>query len=281
MIESYFEKKRHLIDDALLEILEPIKNKNHLLYEATKYSLNNGKRLRPILLLAIVDMLNGDEKKAILPAVCLELIHTYSLIHDDLPCMDDDDIRRGMPSVHKKYPEWLAVLTGDFLLTYSFEILSTDQELDSDTKLKLIELFSKYSGSDGMIIGQVMDLHFKDKKINWDVLSELHIKKTASLMLAAVEASTIILNCKKETIMSLKGFGKAFGLAYQIIDDIIDEKHKSNDEVNTINLLGKEKAKEMVFSLQKEAKTHLYSISEDPKILLNICDKVTKPILAF
>lgn len=153
--------KKELIEKKLEELIPESKETQFL---AARYALlNGGKRIRPLIAVTTVDALGGDSGRAIPFACALELIHTYSLIHDDLPCMDDDDMRRGKPSLHKAFNEAIAILTGDYLLTYAFEILASGSHLKAEQKLELIHSLSKAAGGHGMIRGQVMDIEYGGK----------------------------------------------------------------------------------------------------------------------
>lgn len=206
------------IESKLSELIqERLDLPQHLLFKAARYSLlSSGKRLRPILTLATAQTFNTPLEYALIPACAIEMVHTYSLIHDDLPCMDDDDLRRGIPTLHKVYDEAHAVLTGDYLLTYAFELLSTAPHLTSDQKLALVKTLSQHAGGSGMIGGQVMDMQGSN---DWE---QMHLLKTASLMISALEFGAIIGNCSPSDTTHLKTFGKQIGLAFQIIDDILD-----------------------------------------------------------
>jgi len=203
--------KEH-IDRILLEL---IPQTGEILFEAAHYSLEGGKRLRPMLTLAIVEAFNHPIEHALRPACSLEMIHTYSLIHDDLPCMDDDDFRRGKPSLHRAYPESHAVLTGDFLLTYAFEVLANAPHLTDHQKHRLIARLAHQSGSQGMIGGQILDI----EGTTTDFL-QMHAKKTGALITAACEFGGIIAG--QTDLTPFQTIGQHLGLAYQIVDDILD-----------------------------------------------------------
>lgn len=230
------------------------------LFEAARYmTLSGGKRLRPLLVLATVSALDGPLELALAPAAALEMVHTYSLIHDDLPCMDDDDFRRGLPTLHKKYDEATAVLTGDFLLTYAFEVLSKAPGLSDEQKLRMIRTLAFRSGGEGMIAGQLLDM--ESDTMTLEKLKVVHQKKTADLLTAALEIGGIIANASKERLEALKSFGHEIGLAFQIVDDVIDrtssfEKHgrtHSTDEINGkttyVSCLGLDGAKDAAQAL--------------------------------
>lgn len=222
-IANYLQTQSLIIENELQRLIPNYKEPQEALFEAARYALlGGGKRLRPILTLATTRTLQGNIHAALTPACTLELIHTYSLIHDDLPCMDDDDYRRGKLSLHRKYSEGLAVLTGDYLLTYAFEVLSQSPYLNPEKKLQLISVLSMRSGSEGMIGGQVMDIGCDGEAVSLETLKLLHQKKTGALIAAAMEFGGILSDATAEQMKALKHFGEAIGLAFQVVDDILD-----------------------------------------------------------
>lgn len=254
-LTSYIKSQSHLIENELDRLIPKRHGPCKELFDAARHSLlGGGKRLRPILALAIVDMLNGDLQQALTSACTLEIVHTYSLIHDDLPCMDDDDFRRGKPTVHKMYSEGHAVLTGDYLLTYAFEILATLPHVSAEKKVKLITTLSQHIGSEGMIGGQVMDIANTGKTINLDTLKLIHRNKTGALITASVEFGAILANANPIEMEHIRNFGEHIGLAFQIIDDVLDvtsseAKHGRkvatdviNNKVTYVSLLGIERS---------------------------------------
>lgn len=220
------------------------------------YSLKGGgKRLRPILLLAILNVdSKKNMKKGSTTAVALEFIHTYSLIHDDLPAMDNDDLRRGQPTAHIKFDETTAILAGDALLTDAFGLIAEDVKLKSKQKVKLISLLSTAAGSYGMVSGQLWDMQSEDKVISLEQLKRIHEYKTGKLFTFATQAAAIIGELSMEIEALLVDFGESFGVLYQIHNDILDViddssysgKGHSSDEVNKKstypNILGLEEA---------------------------------------
>lgn len=191
------------------------------LFDAARYSLlGGGKRIRPLLALLTTQMLGGSSDAALLPACCIELIHTYSMIHDDLPCMDDDDIRRGKPTLHRVYNEGHAVLTGDYLLTLPFELIARDHSLSPPQKVSLIQVLSEAAGPHGLIGGQVVDLLNQSNSL--EELRQLHLQKTGALFIAAVDMGAILADAPPATRKQLKQFSQNFGLAFQILNDILD-----------------------------------------------------------
>ena len=208
-IDNVFDKSSIELENSFIEML--------------KYPLDaGGKRLRPILTCLACELFNGDYKKAIIPAVALELIHTYSLVHDDLPAMDNDDLRRGKPTTHVKYGEANAILVGDGLLTHAFQLLSKADVKDSALRELLFEL-SYAAGINGMVMGQFIDLYYEEKEINFDMLKILHAKKTGAMIRGAIRLGAIASeNIQGKDIESITKYGEAIGLAFQIQDDILD-----------------------------------------------------------
>lgn len=192
--------------------------------DAMNYSLQaGGKRIRPVLVLEFCRICGGDYNKAISSACAIEMIHTFSLIHDDLPAMDDDDYRRGKLSCHKAFDEGIAILAGDALSALAFEIIAKDDLLDSDTKIRLIQVLADAVGVNGMIGGQVIDIENENKKdLNEDDLVHMCLLKTGALLRAACKMGCIAAGVDEKVIANADEFAKNVGLAFQIIDDILD-----------------------------------------------------------
>ena len=238
-----------------------------------------GKRFRPLLLLNIVQNYTPLlEKNAYYPALAIEMIHTYSLIHDDLPTFDNSPLRRGKETLHITYDEVTATLVGDALNSDSFGIISK-APLDSDIKIKLIYELSKGSGVNGMVLGQAIDCYFENKKLNIDELKFLHIHKTAKLIAASMKMGAIISNLDLEKQRLFEELGLQLGLLFQIHDDIIDAtmsseeagKPKNNDIIKNsfTNLLGVEVAKEEEIKLKQEIKEMLNSLDDNMQQRIN------------
>lgn len=275
------EKKLNLIVNRLKNLI-PKKNVFHKkLFDAANYSLQGeGKRLRPLLTLLTVEALKKDYKIAIDPACSIELIHTYSLIHDDLPSMDNDDMRRGKPTLHKMYPEWLAILTGDYLLTYAFEIIANAKKIDSKQKVSLIQTLSKFSGEGGLIAGQVADLSWENEKIDLKKLMFMHLNKTASLFITSVEFACILAKTTPKIKLKLLEFAKNFGIAFQVYNDITGSRKNTSSDITkkkstAVAVLGLKKAKELGDSLQKKALDILSSIPFNTSSLREITEKIS------
>jgi geranylgeranyl diphosphate synthase type II len=273
---------KECVEKKLSEILSK-KNGSYeeSLYEAALYSLlSGGKRMRTLLTLSLTEALGKDIDHAIEPACALELIHTYSLIHDDLPCMDDDDLRRGRPTLHKVYGEGHAVLTGDFLLTLAFQVLSEAPYLSAEQKIDLISTLSKRAGGEGMVAGQAVDLLNEGKTCDWNTLSFIHHNKTAALIAASLEFASIIAEVSSEVKELIKNIGYEIGLSFQITDDILDitsdektlgkpiNSDIENKKNTAVTLLGLDGAKELACNLlssveQKRNKISLSSQALD------------------
>lgn len=284
-IASYLQTQSQIVEQELDRLLPIQDGPYQKLFDSARYALlNGGKRLRPILTLTTVRILEGEFHLALAPACTLEFIHTYSIIHDDLPCMDNDDYRRGKLTVHKKYTEGQAVLTGDFLLTYAFEILATHPLLSNDKKTQLITTLTRRCGDKGIIGGQIMDLAFEGKKVSLNDLRLLHCHKTAALIIAAVEFGGIISNATASQMECLHRFGEAIGLAFQIIDDILDitssqTKHGKliasdirNEKSTYVSLLGIEKARSYAWSFYNQAIDALKPLPYDTSLLIGLAD---------
>jgi geranylgeranyl diphosphate synthase type II len=227
-IRQYLETRRKQVDAALDSFLPEEKGTLAEHVKAMRYSLfAGGKRVRPILCLAAAEALqdyNNDFPNALLLTACaLECIHTYSLIHDDLPAMDDDQLRRGKPTNHMVFSEAGAILAGDSLLTYAFELLSTEKsEIDAADRLRIISLISKAIGPEGMVGGQFLDLTHEGKEVGYDRLREIHSRKTGALITASVQAGGVLGKCTEKQFQALTLYGTQIGLAFQIIDDLLN-----------------------------------------------------------
>jgi geranylgeranyl diphosphate synthase type II len=220
---------RELIETHILDFLPEVDPNSSVLYDAMKYSLQSaGKRIRPALLLAACDFAGGDVDQALPYACAIEYIHTYSLIHDDLPAMDDDELRRGVPTNHMVYGEGIAILAGDGLLTSAFEAMNKDMLIyfdDADRlhrRIRAAYEISKGAGCRGMVAGQTADIEAEHRSISGELLDYIHVNKTAALIVAAVKAGAYIGGADRETVANLEDYGENLGLAFQIADDILD-----------------------------------------------------------
>ncbi|WP_226984211.1 polyprenyl synthetase family protein [Halothermothrix orenii] len=256
------------------------------LVKAMKYSLfSGGKRLRPILTLMVAEMLDGDRDSALRVGASIELVHTYSLIHDDLPSMDDDDFRRGKPSNHKVFGTATAILAGDALLTFAFNILSK-LNLPPDKVLKIIEVISQGAGHNGMVGGQVLDLEAEDKEISLEELKKIHSGKTGALFKSSILAGAYCANPDRTELTALERYARYLGLTFQIVDDILDvtgneevlgKRVGRDDELNKATyprLLGlKQAVKEAEFNAEK-ARDSLGPFGERAFLLKQLVDYI-------
>lgn len=254
---------------------------NKLIFDSAKYSLIiGGKRVRPILLFLTYDMYKENYEKVIDMAAAIEMIHTYSLVHDDLPSMDNDDLRRGKPTNHKVFGENIAILAGDALLNEAM-ILMMEYSLKSGEKnaLKASLEIAKAAGADGMIGGQIVDIINEGKKIPKSELEYMHLKKTGELIRCSIIAGALLANAPEEDIYILNKYGKNLGLAFQIKDDILDvignvellgkntNSDTTNHKTNFVSLYGLEFCKEECSRLTKECFELLDNLSVDSKYL--------------
>ena len=229
MEERSFDEYKELVDQHLMDFIPNIDNKSISLYESMKYSLTaGGKRLRPVLLLAACEFAGGNIKEAIPYACAIEYIHTYSLIHDDLPAMDNDDLRRGLPTNHKVYGDAIAILAGDGLLNCAFEAISKDMMLFYDSPEKIRKRvnaayeIAKGAGVRGMVAGQVSDIEAENAIASKEMLEYIHLNKTGALIRAAIKAGLYLGNPTDSMINDLEKYSENLGIAYQIADDIMD-----------------------------------------------------------
>lgn len=224
-----YERLKTIVDEYILDFLPEVDHKSITLYESMKYSLMaGGKRLRPVLVLAACDFCGTDMKVALPFACAVEYLHTYSLIHDDLPAMDDDDLRRGKATNHRVYGEAMAILAGDGLLTAAFEAMHKDMMLYLDEpeylnrRLRACYELAKGAGARGMVAGQVADIEAENKQCSRAMLDYIHINKTAALIIAAVVAGAYLGGADEKKRKELYDWAENMGLAFQIVDDILD-----------------------------------------------------------
>ena len=271
------------IENALYGCLPDKNCREGVLVDAMRYSLEaGGKRVRPRLVLEFARLCGGSEEAALPFACAVEMIHTYSLIHDDLPCMDDDDLRRGKPSNHKVYGEDIALLAGDALLTLAFETLADDKtaELAGDRACRLAaKTLARYAGAVGMVGGQVIDLKSENTNAPLEVLREMDEKKTACLIQAACELGCIAANAGADKRRAAALYGESIGVAFQIQDDILDQtssdeelgKPVGSDNENSkstyVSLLGIEKCRALVDELTNQAIEALSAFDADTEAL--------------
>lgn len=256
------------------------------LKESMLYSLKaGGKRIRPLLLLAVMETFGESTDEGLKTAAALEMIHTYSLIHDDLPSMDDDDLRRGMPTNHKVFGEAVAILSGDALLTKSFELIA-DSTFDNQSKIRIISMLAKAAGAEGMVGGQIADIEGENTALSLEQLESVHRRKTGRLLEFAAVAGGVISGLDEAELNKLRLFAEHIGLAFQIRDDILDiegneieigkpvgsdeERHKSTYPA----ILGMEKAKQKLNDHLIQARELLFELHHEPALLLELTDLI-------
>jgi len=225
-IKAYLSKKRTVVDKVLESLVPPVKTYPPKVFEAMRYSLfAGGKRLRPILAVASAEAIGANTTGLLPIAGTLELIHTYSLIHDDLPAMDDDDVRRGRPTCHKVYGEAMAILAGDGLLNMAFETLSDARRIKTVPAQRLVAIIreiSLASGAFGMVGGQVVDMESEGKDVDFPTLEYIHTHKTGALIRASVRVGALYAKASEKRMKALTRYGEMAGLAFQIADDVLD-----------------------------------------------------------
>ncbi len=270
-ITTYLNEQRQRIEEALADLmLEPAGTfSRHI--EAMRYSLFvGGKRIRPTLCLAAagaVDSSETTQQHALLVACALECIHTYSLIHDDLPAMDDDDLRRGKPTNHTVYGEAAAILAGDGLLTYAFDLLSGPDSADipAPARIRIIQTIARAAGPLGMVGGQSLDMLYAGKEVGYEVLRSIHRNKTGALITASVVSGALVAGASEDQEDALKAYGDHIGLAFQIVDDLLDVEATTeelgkpagsdikSDKVTYPSLFGRETSRTMAREAVQEA----------------------------
>lgn len=223
MFKELWQRRVELIEADLIKELRRTRSLDENLMRAMEYSLMaGGKRLRPILLMSAADAIDGSGEKFITVADALEMIHTYSLIHDDLPAMDNDDYRRGKLTNHKVFGEATAILAGDALLTLAFEVVLRQRDVPPETLLTVLKEISTAAGVSGMVGGQAIDLRSEGVQIDLTTLKLMHLGKTGALFKAAIRSGAILAGATREQLESLTRYAENFGLAFQITDDILD-----------------------------------------------------------
>jgi geranylgeranyl diphosphate synthase, type II len=287
-LETFQQKYKQKIEDAMIGFVME-KNMPSPIKESMVYSLEaGGKRIRPILLLAVIQGYGKDPQLGMKTAAALEMVHTYSLIHDDLPSMDDDDLRRGKPTNHKIFGEAMAILAGDGLLTHSFQLIAEDTLISSDQKIKLVSLLARCAGPEGMVGGQVADIEGENKRLAVEELESIHIHKTGKLLIFSALAGAIISGASDDEQNTLEKFAHHIGLAFQIQDDILDiegteeliGKRIGSDESNQKStypgLLSMEGAKDKLRFHLDEALASLSGLSMETSMLEEIAHLIVK-----
>ena len=292
MLKEHLKEKKELIEKTIDSYLGEF-SYPHVIAEGMRYAvLNGGKRIRPVLILMTLDILGKDETLGLPSGAALEMIHSYSLVHDDLPALDNDDYRRGKLATHKKFGEAEGILIGDSLLTHAFNVLTEKNEgVISDKKIvEIVKLTSSYAGINGMIGGQTVDVESEGKKIDMETLKYIHKNKTGKLLRLPIEIGCVIGDASKEIREKLEEYADLIGLAFQIKDDILDVegdfeklgKPVGSDaelEKSTYpSLIGMEESKKLLDeTLEKAKKIIADNFSEEKgKILIELADFIGK-----
>jgi farnesyl diphosphate synthase len=254
------------------------------LHQAMRYACDGGKHLRALMVYAAGEALGVAAEKLDAAACAVELIHAYSLVHDDLPAMDDDDLRRGRPTVHKAYDEAIGILVGDALQTSAFEVLANTDALNAEQKLRMIRALAHASGSLGMVGGQAVDMASENKTLTLAQLESLHARKTGALILVTCQLAAIAANASDAASEALQHYGRCIGLAFQIQDDVLDQiadtatlgktagKDLAQHKSTFPSLLGLEQARQRADALFEEARAAARSVGDRPAALLWLAD---------
>lgn len=277
-LEEYLLSGKSMVDEALDRYLPKEDKFSSEIFESVRYSVfAGGKRIRPILCMAAAEAAGGDIEPVLPFACAIELIHTYSLIHDDLPAMDDDDYRRGILTNHKIFGEDIAILAGDALLTEAFHLMSgreTLNSISSEKALRVINEISEAAGFLGMIGGQVIDVKSEGKDVDMEILHHIHTLKTGALITVSIRAGAIIAGASEKDLQALSEYGRGIGLAFQIADDILDIEgdretlgkdtggDKARRKVTFPTIIGLEPSREKALQLIEEALSSLSSFDK-------------------
>ncbi|AZV50981.1 polyprenyl synthetase family protein [Bacillus halotolerans] len=287
-LASFLAERKKAVEKQLFVYTENL-NIPDSLKKSMLYSLEaGGKRLRPLIVLTVLNAYGKSEKDGIPVGCAVEMIHTYSLIHDDLPCMDDDDLRRGKPTNHKVFGEATAVLAGDGLLTESFKLITShvSDEVSAEKRLRLVNELISAAGTEGMVGGQIADMEAENRQVTLEELESIHERKTAKLLGFGVIAGAILADAPEEEIETLRVFSSHIGIGFQIRDDILDVEGSeekigkrvgsdtTNDKSTYPSLLSLEGAKKKLDGHIKEAKRLIDGLSLQKDLLYELCDLI-------
>lgn len=288
-LKTYVSARRERVDAALDRYLPREDAPPETLHKAMRYSVfSGGKRIRPVFCIAAFEACGGGGEKVLPVACALELIHTYSLIHDDLPCMDDDDMRRGVPTNHKVFGEAVAVLAGDALLTYAMELVVDEggRLMGPETAIQVAADIVRAIGSDGMVAGQVLDMESENKAIDERMMEYIHSRKTGRLITSSVRCGALAADAGESLLDKVTTYGRSLGLAFQIMDDILDEEGSFGDlksgkgldrekgKATYPRVFGLERSKEITAQLIKESKASIDGLGEGFAPLAALADFV-------
>ena len=273
MLKNYLKTKRDLVDLSIEYQLNKLKYPD-IIADGMRYSvLNGGKRLRPILLLMVLELFGKKIELGLPIAVAIEMIHSYSLVHDDLPALDNDDYRRGKLTTHKKFGEAEAILIGDALLTHSFSVVADEtRDISSDKIVKIIGMISRYAGINGMIGGQIIDLESEKKRVSLETLKYIHENKTGKLIKLPIEIGAIISDATDEEYKALEKYAEGIGLAFQIKDDILDIE-------GDFEKIGKPVGSDL--ELEKTTYPSIFGVAKSKEILKEVISDAKKSLNIF
>lgn len=261
------------VNKSLHKYLEEKDSPQATIYKAMNYSLHaGGKRIRPVLALACAEVLGAETDKVMPFACAIEMIHTYSLIHDDLPCMDNDDLRRGKPTNHKVYGEAIATLAGDGLLNLAFETILKQSQVSPNLTLAALSLIADSAGVEGMIGGQVIDIESEGKTIDAITLMTMHLHKTAALIMASAKVGALLGGGGREDLIVMEEFARYLGIAFQIKDDILDVAGSAEN-------LGKTTGKDN--ASQKSTFVTIYGLEQSEKMLVDYTNKAVDALSKY
>ena len=262
-LKIFFADCARKVDEKLESLVPSAQTEPKKLHEAIRWSLfADGKRFRPALLLAVGETFGASENKLLQTAAAIEMIHTYSLVHDDLPAMDNDDLRRGRATCHKKFGEATAILAGDVLQTLAFQAIADDESLSAEIRVKLVSEIARAAGTpSGMVAGQQLDLEAEGKGVSIEHLEKIHHNKTGAMISVAARAGAIIAGASKKEIEVVTNYAAQIGLLFQITDDLLDV-------TQTTEVLGKTAGKDV--SAEKATYPAFYGLDETRKLAENI-----------
>ncbi len=297
MIDRTFDEYKRLFDEHLMDFIPDIDQKSITLYDSMRYSLSaGGKRVRPVLLMAACEFCGGKAEEALPYACAMEYIHTYSLIHDDLPCMDDDELRRGLPTNHMVFGDAVATLAGDGLQSAAYEAMQRDMLLYFDnfdalkSRVRAAYEIAKGAGVTGMVAGQIADIEAENKMCSKELLDYIHITKTADMIIGAVRAGARLGSCTDEELENLTVYAENLGLAFQVCDDILDVegdqeilgKEVRHDEANNKAtypaLYGLEESKKKLRELTDAAKEALAEYYDNAELFIDLAEMLASRV---
>jgi len=275
---SYMQEKKKIIDQYLEEKLPLEKQNPSSIHRSIRYSvLNGGKRVRPILTMMTAELLGQPYQKVLPAAAGIELIHTFSLVHDDLPCMDNDDYRRGKLTSHKAFGEAMAILSGDALLVMGLDFICRNAEIEGVTResvFAVLQNILEMLGTGRMLGGQVEDISWHHQKENPDYIEDIYLKKTSALICASLKTGALLFNASGEEIEALEKYGEKVGLAFQIADDLLDlqQDKKDDDKPTYPEIFGIEKSKEVAFQYCSQAKESISLFGNKAQLFYELAD---------